>query len=57
MRIPSTISLGLVVVSTIVSAMLWRELHTERQRTTDLQTQLDEANSALAASRSAPPAT
>lgn len=56
MRIPSTISLGLVVVSTIVSAMFWRELHTERQRTTDLQTQLDEANSALAASRAAPPA-
>lgn len=56
MRIPSTISLSLVAVSAIVSAMLWRELRTERQHSADLQTQLDEARSALAASRSAQPA-
>lgn len=56
MRIPSTVSLSLVVVSAIVSAVLWRELRTERQHNTELQAQLDETQTALAAARAAPPA-
>ena len=48
MRIPPAVSLSLVVASVAISAILWRQLHTERQLNADLQTQLTDARTALA---------
>jgi hypothetical protein len=48
MRIPSAVSLPLIIVSVAVSAMLWHQLRTERQLRADLQTQLSDAKTALA---------
>lgn len=56
MRIPTPVSLGLIIALGAVSTMLWRQLHTERQLTADLQTQLTEARAALAAKPPPPPA-
>jgi len=48
MRIPPAVSLSLVVALVATSAVLWRQLHTERQLNADLQTQLTDARTALA---------
>jgi hypothetical protein len=48
MRIPATVSLSLIIASAVVSVILWRQLHAERQLSADLQTQLADAKTALA---------
>jgi len=49
MRIPAAVSLSLITALAAVSVILWRELHTERQSSADLRTQLTDAKAALAA--------
>lgn len=55
MRMLAPVCAGLVVISGIVSAMLWRELRQDRQLIDDLRTQLTEAKAALHARPAATP--
>jgi hypothetical protein len=50
MRNVLPICAGLVVISGIVSTVMWRELRTERQLVSDLRTQLADSNARLQAS-------
>jgi hypothetical protein len=56
MRIPASVSWGLVLASAVVSTILWRQLHTERQLTEDLRNQLLDAQTAFAARPQVQPA-
>lgn len=58
MRLAAPVSLGLVLISLIVSAILWRDLHTHKKLVADLRQELAETRTALAARTVAPiPAT